>query len=103
MTKTQTAPALAPALPPVEEARKQGLLLLDAVRESLRASGYVKTAIDTYTDRMSGHSVRHSYANGTWTLSCGYNGHPRLEVRYSVFATMPSVDELMNAIVPPPF
>lgn len=80
-----------------------GLQLLEALVERLREHGYVKTAVDTYTDLFNRHSVRHGYAGGTWTLSCGYEGHPRLEVRYSVYATMPPVEDLLNAVVPPPF
>lgn len=95
MTITKTLPQSAPQL--------AGVLLLEALVERLRENGYVKTAVDTYTDRFNGHSVRHSYAGGAWTLSCGYEGQPRLEVRYSVHHTMPPVEELLNAVVPPPF
>jgi hypothetical protein len=95
MTTTQ-----APTLP---ELRLAGVLLLEALVERLRAVGYVKTAIDTHTDLMNKHTIRHSYSGGEWTLSCGYDGQPRLEVRYSIRATMPSVDQLANAVLPPPF
>ncbi len=80
-----------------------GVLLLEALIERLRQHDYVKTAIDTYTDRFNKHSIRHSYVNGMWTLSCGYEGGPRLEVRYGVYATMPDVEQLLNAVIPPPF
>lgn len=95
MTDTKTLPRSAPQL--------AGLQLLEALVERLRENGYVKTAVDTYTDQFSKHSIRHSYAGGAWTLSCGYEGQPRLEVRYTVHATMPDVEELLNAVVPPPF
>jgi len=95
MTTTQT-----PAPP---ELRLAGVLLLEALIERLREVGYVKAAIDTYVDLSNRHTIRHSYANGEWTLSCGYEGSPRLEVRYSIRATMPNAEELLNAVVPPPF
>jgi len=95
MTTTQT--------PTRPELRLAGVLLLETLVERLRAHGYIRTAIDTYTDLGNRHTIRHSYANGEWTLSCGYDGHPRLEVRYSIRATMPDVEQLLNAVVPPPF
>jgi hypothetical protein len=95
MTTTQT--------PTRPELRLAGVLLLEALVERLRAVGYVKTAIDTYTDLASKHTIRHSYTGGAWTLSCGHGGGPRLEVRYSIEATMPDVDQLLNAVLPPPF
>jgi hypothetical protein len=95
MTTTQT--------PTRPELRLAGVLLLEALVERLRAVGYTKTAIDTYTDLVTNHTVRHSYASGAWTLSCGREGSPRLEVRYSIEATMPDADQLLNAVLPPPF
>lgn len=99
MTKSKTATVERPR----SELQLAGVELLDALKARLRDHGYVKTAVDTYSDRASGHSVRHSYSGGEWTLACGYNGGARMEVRYSVHATMPDVEELLTAVLPKPF
>lgn len=82
--------------------RQAGVQLLDDFLTRLLSIGYRKVAIDTYRDPATGHTVRHSYTNREWTLACGYD-QLTLEVRYSTRATMPSVDELVNAVAPPPF
>ena len=80
-----------------------GVDLLDTLKLRLRDHGYVKTAVDTYTDRASNHSIRHSYSGGEWTLKCAHAGGAVIEVRYSVHATMPDVEELLTAVLPKPF
>lgn len=87
-----------------QTARQQGVSLLDGLLARLVSTeGYLKVAIDTYRNPHTLHTVRHSYCNNEWTLTCGYEGGGWLEVRYSTRATMPSVDELLLSVGAPPF
>jgi len=105
MTTTTTAPADTTEipLPGRAEAHHAGVALLDAYLAALRGHGYQKRAIDTWIGPGGNHYIRHAYCNGEWTLTCGNRGEGSLEVRYSVRATMPSVEQLLSATLPPPF
>lgn len=102
-TAAATAPPAEPDLTPHQIARLAGVALLNGYLAALAELGYRKRAIDTYVSRDGGHYVRHSYCNGEWSLFCGHRGEGALEVRYSIRATIPSVEQLLNATLPPPF
>lgn len=106
MTATRTAPPVPAAEPvpmPRAEAHIAGVALLDAYLAALQELGYQKRAIDTWVSPSGTHYVRHSYWNGEWALHCSSPGAGTLRVVYSVRATMPSVEQLIGATVPPPF
>lgn len=98
--KTQTATAPASDR---DALQAQGADLLQELLAQLAHFGYRKAAIDTYRNDQDGHNVRHSYRNGEWTLARWYDEHGVVEVRYSVRATMPDIQELLGAVLPAPF
>lgn len=87
--------------------REQGADLLQEVIAQLQHFGYTKTAVDTWRhagdEHTLGHTVRHAYSGGEWIVTHWVDGGGQVEVRWTVRATMPNIQTLMSAILPPAF
>jgi hypothetical protein len=105
MTQTAApAPATAETTAEIDmnsNPHRRGVHLLDRYLDALPTLGYRKAAVDTWRNDYLGHNIRHSYVGGEWTLTVWFTHSTASQVKWSVRAQMPTVEQLLTDTMPP--